>query len=123
MLMDNPLQENAIANLWDLAGGEAEIVRELVSDYATMAKDVIATIEGALEASDARGAEHAAHSLKGSSAMMGAQLVREASEAIERAAAAGDLAAARAHLPGLHAAQEATLVRLRAACDEPAPGA
>lgn len=119
--MDSPLQENAIATLWDIAGGATEVVRELIDDYMEMAKNVVAEIEQALGAGDARGAEHAAHSLKGSSGMMGAHLVQRASQAIERACAAGDLAAARAELPALRTAHEATLVRLVTLRDEPGP--
>lgn len=121
--MENPLQENAIATLWDIAGGVTEIVRELIDDYTAMAKDVVAEIERALDANDARAAEHAAHSLKGSSGMMGAHLVQRATQAIERACAAGDLAGARAHLPELRSAHEATLVRLASLRDEPGPAA
>lgn len=118
---ESPLQASAVASLWDIAGGDAGVVRELIDDYAAMARGVVADIERALSAGDARGAEHAAHSLKGSSAMMGAHLVKQASEIIERAAAAGDLAAARAGVPALLRAHEAALERLLAVRDEPAP--
>lgn len=110
-----------MASLWDIAGGDAGIVRELIDDYAAMARGVVADIERALAAGDARGVEHAAHSLKGSSAMMGAHLVKQTSEAVERAAAAGDLAGARAAVPALVCAHEAALERLLAVRDEPAP--
>ena len=121
--MESPLQENAIATLWDIAGGAPEIFQELIDEYLTMAKEVVAGIERALATSDARAAEHAAHSLKGSSAMMGAHHVKLACEAIERAAAGGDLAAARAIFPTLQTAHRATIESLLAARDAPAPAA
>lgn len=119
----NTLQEQAIATLWDIAGGSVEIFRELVDEYATMAKEVVAALDRALAANDARAAEQAAHSLKGSSSMMGAHLVQKACEGIERAAADGDVGAARALLPALVRVHEETLQQLLAARDGPRPGA
>jgi HPt (histidine-containing phosphotransfer) domain-containing protein len=118
---ESPLQEHAIATLWDIAGGSTQIFQEIIDDYMTMAKQVVSEIEGAIATNDARATAHAAHSLKGSSAMMGAHLVQKTTEAIERAAVSGDLGAARALLPVLGKAHEATLAQLLLARDEPAP--
>lgn len=114
---EGALQQSVVDSLWDIAGGDASVVRELIDDYAVMAQGVLAEIEKALAGGDAKTAEHAAHSLKGSSAMMGAHLVRTASEAVERAAAGGDLDAARACLPALRRAHEAALAGLMALRD------
>lgn len=120
--MESALQSNALGSLWEIAGGSAEVFCELIDDFTSMAMETIATLEKALASGDAKAAEHAAHSLKGSSAMMGAALVRHASEAIEKAAAGGDLALARQGLAALREANEVTQKELALARKQPPPG-
>jgi HPt (histidine-containing phosphotransfer) domain-containing protein len=119
----NPLQENAVATLWEIAGGSIDLFRELIDEYVSTARQLVADIERGLAANDVEETERAAHSLKGSSSMMGAHLVQKASQAIEQAASSGDLAAARSLLPALCRVNEATLVRLLEVRDEKRTGA
>lgn len=120
--MESALQSNALESLWEIAGGSAEVFCELIDDFTSMAVETIATLEKALANGDAKAAEHAAHSLKGSSAMMGAALVRHASEAIEKAAARGDLTQAREGLVKLREADLVTRQELSLARKQPPPG-
>lgn len=83
-------------------------VRELIDIFLQDAPPRLAEIDAALARGDGRTASRAAHAIKGSCGNFGAVRLHATSLAMERAAASGDLAAARALLPGLHADHEAT---------------
>ncbi len=119
--METALRDTALVTLWDIARGDAQVVRGFIDHYVTMATSAVAGVERALAAEDLAGGERAAHSLKGSSGMMGAHLVQRSCELIEQACAGGDVATARAHLAALQAAHEATLASFRAAREAPDP--
>lgn len=99
--METALRDTALVTLWDIARGDAQVVRGFIDHYVTMATSAVAGVERALAAEDLAGGERAAHSLKGSSGQMGAQQLMFECAAIERAAAAGDLPAARDRFPSL----------------------
>jgi HPt (histidine-containing phosphotransfer) domain-containing protein len=61
----------------------------------------INALKGYLEAGDTRCAERQAHTIKGASANVGGERLREVAFEIERAAGAGDMDAARRSLPKL----------------------
>ena len=94
---------------------------QLSAVFAALADPTRRAILAELADHDATVTERKAHSLKGSSSMMGAHLVQKTSQAIEQAASEGDLASARALLPMLVRVHEATLERLLAARNAPAP--
>ena len=100
-----------------LTAGSPETLQQIIDDYLEASSRLVTTMKLAAEKGDARSMEHAAHSLKGASGQMGAQQLMLESAAVERAAASGDLAAARERLPALeskHESARARLVELRA---------
>lgn len=102
------------SQLQEITGGEAEIMQDIVEEFAGSADDLLAALGAALAQDDPRGAMRAAHTLKGSSGIIGADGLRVGCLAIERAAAAGDLACVAALLPALQDQQTATVASLRA---------
>jgi HPt (histidine-containing phosphotransfer) domain-containing protein len=110
-----------VATLWDIAGGSIDLFRELVDEYILTANDLVTNVRNALSAGDLRGSERAAHTLKGSSGMVGLALVQEACASVEKASREGRLDEARALLPALEQEHEATLAWLREQRDNPVP--
>jgi HPt (histidine-containing phosphotransfer) domain-containing protein len=74
---------------------------EVLNLYAQGAPAQLATLRAALAAQSAADVQACAHSLKGASANIAANLVYETSWALEQAGAAGDLARVSALLPTL----------------------
>ncbi len=101
------------SQLQEITGGEAEIMHDIVEEFASTADDLVAAIGASLTTRDARAAKRAAHTLKGSGGIIGAEGLRVRCVAIERAAAAGDLASVAAQLPALEEQRTTTLARLR----------
>ncbi len=102
------------SQLQEITGGEAEIMQDIVEEFAGSADDLLAALGAAIAQDDPRGAMRAAHTLKGSSGIIGADGLRVGCLAIERAAAAGDLARVAALFPALRDQQTATVASLRA---------
>ena len=73
-------------------GGDAELFVDLVRFFLEDAAMLVARMETALEAKDARAVELAAHSLKGLCSNFGARRAVAAAYAIEESARAGKLA-------------------------------
>ncbi|MBW3649899.1 MAG: Hpt domain-containing protein, partial [Actinobacteria bacterium] len=95
-----------------LRGSEGEqFVAELVTLFVDSARERMAQLAQALASSDMSTAASAAHSLRGSSAGIGATAMAELCLRLERSASAGDVSAAAAPLPLL----EAEFARVRAA--------
>ncbi len=63
----------------------------------------IATLKRYLEAGDAPGTERQAQTIKGASANVGGERLREVAFEMEKAAKAGDLSAVAGHMPELEA--------------------
>jgi CheY-like chemotaxis protein len=95
----------------ELAGSDTNFRREILSDFLTLAPDLLARIDSALAAGDARDVEKASHSLKGSSRTLGAGGLGAICEELEGLGRAGALDAARGALARAHD----ELARLRAA--------
>ena len=60
-------------------------------------------LRGYLDTGDAPGAERQAHTIKGASANVGGEALREVAFGMEKAGKAGDLSVAKAHMPELEA--------------------
>ncbi len=82
------------AVLLGLLGGDAESVAEILGEFIGDAPKQVAALREALADGDAPTARRHAHTLKGASANVGAEALRAAAYEVEKAAAAGDLAAA-----------------------------
>ena len=110
-------EHNAEARLWNREAflerlrGDQELAAEIVRDFLSEVPREMDSLREALAAGDAETSEHCAHSVKGVSASVGGELLRAVAFEMERAAAGGDLDAARERLPLL----EAEFERLREA--------
>ncbi|MEZ4300398.1 MAG: Hpt domain-containing protein [Polyangiaceae bacterium] len=122
----NPGQPAPSAPLLDLSplhevtGGATDILHEILREYVTTSRDLLRDIRAALAASDAKALRQAAHSLKGSSATIGAQRLRAECEIIEHAALAGRIADAQAHHLQLEQTFSATMSLLDRAVQDQA---
>ncbi len=81
-----------VARLQELAAGDAALARGLIESFFESAERSLAGIRAATTADDAALLRRSAHTLKGSSANMGARLLQEACAALEEASAARPLA-------------------------------
>ena len=95
---DTPILDDAVlAELRDSTGGDDDFVRELVEAYVSEATGYLAAMTAAAEAADAAAIVLPAHTLKSSSATLGAMQLASISRGIEEAGRAGhgaDLAGA-----------------------------
>jgi len=82
---------------------DEDMARMLVERFLKDIPERISTMKGYLETGDITGAEHQAHTIKGASANMGGNRLQEVAFEMEKAAKAGDLNAARKHIPELEA--------------------
>jgi histidine phosphotransfer protein HptB len=86
------IDETVIANLKESMGGDGEIVQKLIDLYIVDAPRQFANAKAALEKGDAVTLGRAAHSLKSTSASMGATAVLALAMDLERHAKGNDLA-------------------------------
>ena len=96
------------------AGAEGHVVAELVGLFIEHAPPKITAIREAIAGGDAEAAKRAAHSLKGSSANVGARGMQQVCEQIEQAAAGGVLSQAPALLAQLEEESVVVAAALRA---------
>ena len=75
------------------------LVRIVVESFLEDIPLQIAAMKGYLETGDVTGAERQAHTIKGASANVGGERLREVAFEMEKAARAGDLHAAGRHIP------------------------
>jgi CheY-like chemotaxis protein len=94
--------------------GDAESFREVADVFLEQAPRLVASIAGALQAQDAATLAHAAHTLKGSAAIFGAEQTVAAARRLERIGAEGRLADAPAAARELEDALERLTRELRA---------
>ncbi len=99
---DEPLDRETLDRLRRL-GGEAEpaLVADLVRSFLAQLPGLLDAVRQALASGDARGAERAAHRLKGMSGALGALSLSAAAAALEDVARGGTLAAAPERLARL----------------------
>ena len=118
-----PLDPKVFGALRELTDEVPGALVDMVQQYLSTADELILDMTDSLARKDLSSARHAAHSLKGAAAQMGAKLVSAAALRIERAAAAGDVDTAQRVLPALKAAELAAAPALVAACESAAPKA
>jgi CheY-like chemotaxis protein/HPt (histidine-containing phosphotransfer) domain-containing protein len=80
---------------------DEELARAVVEGFLADIPRQIGMLRGYLEAGDAPGGERQAHSIKGASANVGGERMREVAVEIEKAARGGDLDAVRARMARL----------------------
>ena len=81
--------------LKEISGDDPEFEREVLGDFLESAPEQMARARRALAAGDGRELEQAAHSLKGSSRTLGAEILGGVLQELEAAGKSGDLDAAR----------------------------
>ncbi len=86
---------------------DEELAQMVVESFLEDIPRQITLLKGFLETGDAAGAERQAHTIKGASANVGGERLREVAFAIEKAARAGDLSAALRYVPKLEAQLDA----------------
>ena len=95
--------------LWDRAGmltrlmDDEDLVTTILNMFLVDIPEQIKALISLLDAGDASGVERQAHTIRGASANVGGEQLQRAASEIEKAAKAGDLAAARTRLPDLEA--------------------
>ena len=80
---------------------DEDLARRVVGGFLEDIPRQIEVLKGYLEAGDAASAERQAHSIKGASANVGEERLREVAFEMEKAAKAGDLESITARLPEL----------------------
>ncbi len=95
------IDPDAIAELVDLEGGAPGFVGHMIATYLESAAALVGLAAACLASGDSAGAQRAAHSLKSSSANIGARDLSRLSREVELACARGFPAAARGLLPSL----------------------
>jgi two-component system, sensor histidine kinase len=89
---DAPIDLAALAELLETVGGDRDFLAELVETYRADCPNLFAELRAAVSNGDAAAARRAAHTLKSTSASMGALGLAAECREIEAAAGAGDLA-------------------------------
>jgi two-component system sensor histidine kinase/response regulator len=82
---------------------DEDLAREILATFLEDIPQQIATLRSDLEAGNAAGAERQAHTIKGVSATVGGERLRDVAFEMEKAARVGDLSAAAGHLDELDA--------------------
>jgi two-component system sensor histidine kinase/response regulator len=93
--------------------GAPDLLEKVINVYLKDAPALLAALRGGLQRNDFALAHRAAHTLKSSSATLGASALAEACKAAERATRDEDHAAAQAKLPVIEAELERALTALR----------
>ncbi len=98
--------------IWDRAAiierlmGDEELVGAIIEGFIVDIPRHMEALRAHLEAGNAPGAEHQAHTIKGAAANVSGEALRVVALEMEKAARAGDLAGMKALLPALEAAFE-----------------
>jgi HPt (histidine-containing phosphotransfer) domain-containing protein len=91
------IDENVLEELQASVEGDIGFVRDLVDAYISDSAEQVSGIEAALAAGDAEALVRPAHTLKSSSATLGAIELSATARTLEQAARAGDLSDADTH--------------------------
>ena len=108
------LDPEAFRHLLDITGGDLAFVDELIDTYIDDAMVQLEAMRGAAAAGDAEAMVRPAHSLKSSSANVGATAVAEASRTLEADGRSGSIDDAVARVAACEAAFEAAKAGLLA---------
>ena len=76
--------------LMDIAGGDIEVIRDLVEAFLRGAGDWVIALGRAVPAEDLEAVRSNAHAMKGSAANLGAEFLRQAARSLETAGKAGN---------------------------------
>lgn len=93
MSRSDALDANTLASLLESVGGDEEFLGELFSAFAAEAPSLLETVEQAAASGDAESVRHAAHTLKSTSASLGALRLSAVSAEMETAARSGNVPA------------------------------
>jgi HPt (histidine-containing phosphotransfer) domain-containing protein len=128
-MTDNVFDLNTFSALREWVGDEPEVLGELIALYLEDAPQRLREMRAATEAADAAALQFAAHTLKSTSANMGALALSELSDELEslgregRLAAAGDrVAQAEAEFDRVKSILEAERLRILASALMPDQG-
>lgn len=89
--MSGPIDAATFDQTLEMVGGDLGFLGELVAEYRTDGAMRVADMRAALAAGDAESLRRAAHTLKGSSASLGANDLADACRVVETAAREGRL--------------------------------
>ncbi|MET0606982.1 MAG: response regulator, partial [Beijerinckiaceae bacterium] len=106
-LNDESLLDRSV--LQELFGDDDATIGKLIGTFVQTTRASLADIDEAFDESNAGAISEIAHRMKGSARMIGARKLSVVAEAIEKAAKAGDVIAAKAHQRQLQSAVEKTL--------------
>lgn len=109
------LDRDVIGELRDSVGGDDEFVRELIATYLAEGPDHLAQMASAAAASDAAAIIRPAHTLKSSSASLGAMRLAAVAREIEFCGRAGDTDGLGSRVTAAHDVWEATVSEIRRA--------
>jgi HPt (histidine-containing phosphotransfer) domain-containing protein len=113
---DTPILDDAVlAELRDSTGGDDDFVRELVEAYVSEATGYLDDMQRAVTAGDVAAVVRPAHTLKSSSATLGAMRLAGISRGIEEAGRAGSADGLVDDVERAHATWNQTIEALRAA--------
>ncbi len=96
MIDQYEIDESALDQLLADTGGEAAFIVEIIDDYLADARSLLVVLADSIAAGDATAARDAAHSMKGTSASIGARALSKLSAGIEMLCREGDLGEANA---------------------------
>jgi HPt (histidine-containing phosphotransfer) domain-containing protein len=112
---DAPVDAATLAELLETVGGDQDFLAELVETYRADCPRLLVELRAAVAAGEASAARRAAHTLKSTSASMGALGLAAQCREIEAAAAAGDLAGLDERVERVAATYDEVEAALRAA--------
>ncbi|MBM3128561.1 MAG: Hpt domain-containing protein [Chloroflexi bacterium] len=113
----DPLDRNTLERLRFLQDGEHDYLGELIATYLESAPELLGALRAAIAGGSATATQKAAHTLKGSSASLGATTLAAHCHALELQARGGTLDGAAAqfqHIEGEYARVRQALEALRA---------
>ena len=100
----DPFAEFPVFDMEDLqsrVGNNLDLIEKIVSIFESSSQQYIEDFRSAVDASDAAGANNAAHALKGAAASLGGKRCAEVARVLEYASRDGDLATVRSHSDSL----------------------
>ena len=110
--LDEVLDRATLESLMDSVGGDAEFMAELIDTYVADAPQQLEALNASLAAGDVDGLVRPAHTLKSSSASLGALRLTERCRQLELTAKAGSLDGATESIEGIAAELELVVAAL-----------
>ena len=110
--LDEVLDQATLESLMDSVGGDAEFMAELIDTYVADAPQQLEALNASLAAGDVDGLVRPAHTLKSSSASLGALRLTERCRQLELTAKAGSLDGATESIEGIAAELELVVAAL-----------